>query len=105
TTPTTDSQSKAEEVTVEVKEEKTAGKIPNWAKAHRDEVQPAKPTSKIPENIKVHDYREKDTIKEKPKKEKAPQEGLNLKPKKSDLSREALAKRDDEPNYWGKKLS
>jgi len=87
-------EEKKEEKTEEPKEEKDTktSEIPEWAKAHRDEVRVVeKEEEKIPENIKVHDYKE--DSKAKDKKEEKSAEAIPSKPKKS-----------DESNYWGKKL-
>ena len=82
-------------------EEKT-GKLPDWAKAHRDSWREPS-VSKIPKNIKVLDYKKEETKKTKSVLDKKiPMNPPAVKPPKSELP--LKPPKPDEPNYWGGQL-
>ncbi|MCL5407636.1 MAG: DNA gyrase subunit A [Patescibacteria group bacterium] len=84
-------EEKIEEAEEKLEEAAEPGSIPEWAKAHRDERRVVeKVETETPKNIKVHDYKEE---KKEIKKDKPEEPVL---PKKSS--------KNDEANYWGKRL-
>ncbi|MEK7142988.1 MAG: DNA gyrase subunit A [Patescibacteria group bacterium] len=79
------------------------GKLPDWAKAHRDSWREPS-VSKIPKNIKVRDYKKEEKSK-KAKSDldkKTPLNPPSAKPPKSEPP--LKPSKSDEPNYWGGQL-